>query len=351
MLDALEKGLPLEQRDETLEALGIKRETDEEKRRQDRIWELWQSRIGIPDALRETYLVSEVARLRHMHSAAELDRKTRAWSGGIIQRFSEVPEDSAHRLRVFLEAGGDSENLIHPGTYHHHDRLWHDPIYPIHLSDLSGLEKDAVGGYWPHEPVERFTLEDLVRYFERSFDLEYSPFDRRKTAGFFRKILLRDYHLDAVLHAIEKASDLYRDGFDEHRLTDPKELSRRFFDDATEEHTTFLNWGNYQLQWNRATKKESMARFYGINPVKLPTLHELVQYLEARWITLTASRAHPNQFQLTSETLAQSSAGQAYLAVVKATQWLRAIPEKDRNTIGIEVEFYARVRSEARRIR
>lgn len=351
MLDELEKkGLPLEQRDETLAALGIKRETDEEKRRIDRIWELWQSRIGVPDGLRETYLISEVARLKHMYSAPELDRETNAWSRGIIQRFEDVPEDTAHRLRLFLEGRGDSANLIRPGTYHHHDLLWHDPVHPIHLADYSGLEKDVCGGYWPLEPVERFTLVDLVYYFEKSFDLEYTPFERRKIMGYFEKILLRDYHLDAVLHAIEKAADLYRDGFDEHRLTEPKELSKRFFDDATEEHTTFLHWGNEQLRWNLATKKEAMARFYGINPTRLPTLHELVQYLEARWITLTASHINPNQFQMTCETLSQSSAGQAYLAVIKAAEWLRALPEAKRNGIGIEVEFHARIRSEARRI-
>lgn len=350
MLDRLEEGLPLEQRDETLEMLGIPREPDEAKRRQDKVWDLWERRIGIPERLPALYRTSELERLADTYDVSELNRETVAWSRGLIRDFSAIPEEVAHRLRLYLEGRTDQESLIRPGTFHHHDRLWFDSFRPIVIRDSSGLYSTTVGSYWPFEPVERFAMADLLRFFEESFDITFSEQDRRKYAGYFEKVLLRDYPLEAILHAISKASDLYRDGFDECRLVEPAELSKRFVDDATEERMTFLLWGQETLRWNVATKKEFVQRFYGINPQPLPSPEELAEYIEARWITLTASPVNPGQFEGTCMTLVNSSAGQAYLAALKAVQWLRSIPQSERNALGVEIGFHARIRSEARRI-
>ena len=102
----------------------------------------------------------------------------------------------------------DPDNLLEPGRFYYHQALQIAPPPPTVTMMEDGTFKDEEQSFYL-EIRERFTLDDLVNYFNEKMGRDGS-YTRERDKGAFRHLLKR-YDLDTILYTIDEARVLAED--------------------------------------------------------------------------------------------------------------------------------------------
>lgn len=105
----------------------------------------------------------------------------------------------------------DPDNLLEPGRFYYHPLLQIAPPPPT----LTQLPDGSFKASYEDEEFfleirEKFTLDDLVDYFNQVMDRKNASFTRERDKGAFRHLLKR-YDLDTILYTIDEARALAED--------------------------------------------------------------------------------------------------------------------------------------------
>lgn len=109
--------------------------------------------------------------------------------------------------KLFSKLHPSSSNLLKPNTNYHHNELRLMPGPPKRELDYNTGEIKKISEDYFLEIRASYTIENLVDYFVKQFDLPANGDSFKRYIGGF-KYLLKTYNIDTVLFMIDAAANL-----------------------------------------------------------------------------------------------------------------------------------------------
>ena len=169
------------------------------------------------------------------------------WSMGdinkVIKRFIErnPGQKPSSVSESFEREYRGEDNLLTPGKYYYHNQLRLTPGPPVMHLDINLGEITTIEEPYFLEMRASYTINDLVDYYIKQFDVKAGPDERKRLVGTF-KYLLKTVDVEKLLFMVDVAintvysEDMDRNGFNPFKLIDFRTNAEKQLGEKRTEH-------------------------------------------------------------------------------------------------------------------